>query len=126
MVTFNFMEIRLEQIKINYTSLNTLLKEHNAQIIIKYIYLCLALQKDRLHKTVTELTEEANPEVKVAYGEDRLIRLLERSFRGTRLPNQTMDPVIDVLDDAVTLKNPPTRTLVDGSDRLVDIDCVSI
>ncbi|XP_041363828.1 retinol dehydrogenase 7-like [Gigantopelta aegis] len=80
--------------------------------------------KERLQRTITKLAEKASPEVKAAYGEDRLFRLLERNIRGTSHQNQTMDPVIEVMEDAVTLKYPPQRTLVAGSSRIMDIDCL--
>ncbi|XP_061177363.1 D-beta-hydroxybutyrate dehydrogenase, mitochondrial-like [Saccostrea echinata] len=77
----------------------------------------------RLKKDVDEMWNNADTEVRQAYGR----KYLESQFSGLeKSPDpsySTINPVIDAFVDAVTLENPKSRYLVDGGKGLIDYYC---
>ena len=83
------------------------------------------IQLERMESNINGFWEAANPDVKEAYGRDYIDALIKGVREGGTTHAQTLDPVVDAMEDAITSENPRPRYLVDGSDKALDRYCVS-
>ncbi|XP_050390160.1 retinol dehydrogenase 7 [Patella vulgata] len=80
--------------------------------------------KERILNSVDEMNSEASLEVLDTYGNGYLRKLAQNGIDGCSTTYPNLNPVTDVLYNAIFNLNPQTRYLIDGSNKIYDIDCV--
>ncbi|ESP04005.1 hypothetical protein LOTGIDRAFT_109862 [Lottia gigantea] len=77
-------------------------------------------------ENVNDMNAAASPDVLNTYGNGYLHRLAMNGIEGCSTTYPNLIPVSDVLEDAIFNQKPESRYLIDGSNKLYDIDCVSM
>ncbi|WAQ96289.1 hypothetical protein MAR_028979 [Mya arenaria] len=75
-----------------------------------------------LKSQMDAMWESASPEIQAAYGQEYHDALYNGAVSAAREAAKSMAPVIDAMEDAVLCVTPRIRYLVDGSNKILDLN----